>query len=274
MSTQTRTIHQNSRGADVIALQNLLIANGAAITNDGIYGAATAAAVREYQRAHGLVADGIAGAQTLNTLRGVAPSHDARTLDHAAIEAAAAALGVDVACVLAVTEVEARKHGFDANGNPVLLFERHQFYRHLKALCGEATASATYERQPNLCNPKSGGYLGGGAEWHRLQSARGIHDAAALNAASYGLFQIMGFNYALCGFADVQAFFDAMCTNEAAQLNAFVAFVKHKSNAGMLKALKAHQWAAFAKLYNGPAYAINDYDHKLAAAHRRHGGTA
>ena len=38
----------------------------------------------------------------------------------------------------------------------------------------------------------------------------------------------------------------------------------------MLKALKAKDWAGFAKLYNGKNYQINDYDTKLVAAYRRY----
>ncbi|MEA3082739.1 MAG: N-acetylmuramidase, partial [Paraburkholderia sp.] len=40
--------------------------------------------------------------------------------------------------------------------------------------------------------------------------------------------------------------------------------------------IRTHHWAAFAKGYNGPTYAVNNYDSKLANAfasisNRRHG---
>jgi hypothetical protein len=33
--------------------------------------------------------------------------------------------------------------------------------------------------------------------------------------------------------------------------------------------LRRHDWAAFARRYNGPGYTANSYDTKLAAAHQR-----
>jgi hypothetical protein len=51
------------RGSAVVALQRAL-----GIPADGIYGAQTRRAVRAFQRSHGLVVDGIAGPQTLGAL--------------------------------------------------------------------------------------------------------------------------------------------------------------------------------------------------------------
>lgn len=263
-------IKLGQRGAAVIELQNLLNRDGAGIATDGIFGKDTLQAVLAYQAKNGLVADGIVGDQTLNTLRGVAPTQDRKTLSHSDIIEAAETLGVTVPAVLSVTEVEARKSGFDLNGNPVVLFERHVFYRQLSKIKGATFAEQIAQSYPNLCNPKPGGYLGGAAEYARLQTAIDIHAQAAKMSASYGLFQLMGFNHALCEFADVEAFYDAMHDSESQQLRAFVHFVRRKENAPMLKALKAKDWAGFAKMYNGPNYQINDYDTKLAAAYRRY----
>jgi hypothetical protein len=55
------------RGADVVVVQRALIARGygvGATGADGIYGPNTAAAVKRYQRAHGLAVDGIVGPLT------------------------------------------------------------------------------------------------------------------------------------------------------------------------------------------------------------------
>ena len=146
-------IKLGQRGAAVIELQNLLVMSGADIATDGIFGKDTLQAVLNYQNTHGLVVDGIVGDQTLNTLRGIAPPQDRKTLSHTDIVAAAEALGVTVPAVLAVTEVEARKSGFDRNGKPIVLFERHIFYRQLSQLVSVDYANTIAASHPNLCNP-------------------------------------------------------------------------------------------------------------------------
>jgi peptidoglycan hydrolase-like protein with peptidoglycan-binding domain len=52
----------------VRSLQYLLNAHGARITVDGVFGSATDAAVRSYQRAHGLVVDGVVGSATWSSV--------------------------------------------------------------------------------------------------------------------------------------------------------------------------------------------------------------
>jgi murein L,D-transpeptidase YcbB/YkuD len=52
----------------VRSLQHLLNAHGARITVDGVFGSATDTAVRAYQRAHGLVVDGVVGNATWSSV--------------------------------------------------------------------------------------------------------------------------------------------------------------------------------------------------------------
>ncbi len=64
-SAGTPSLRQGSRGAAVADLQRRLAAAGfSAGAADGVFGSLTGAAVRAFQRARGLVADGIVGAQT------------------------------------------------------------------------------------------------------------------------------------------------------------------------------------------------------------------
>jgi peptidoglycan hydrolase-like protein with peptidoglycan-binding domain len=67
---------QGSRGAAVRALQQALIAAGIPVAGgaDGVFGPATAAAVRRYQRSRGLPVTGRADATTLNALGSRAPA--------------------------------------------------------------------------------------------------------------------------------------------------------------------------------------------------------
>ncbi|MGW2082295.1 GH25 family lysozyme [Streptomyces sp. NPDC001939] len=57
-----------SRGTDVVTAQELLVAHGARIEADGVFGPATGAAVRSFQTAKGLEADGIIGPRTWGAL--------------------------------------------------------------------------------------------------------------------------------------------------------------------------------------------------------------
>jgi peptidoglycan hydrolase-like protein with peptidoglycan-binding domain len=65
-----------SRGPAVEHLQELLVANGAQITVDGIFGRGTKRALMDFQRAAGIGVDGVAGRGTAAALggRGAAPS--------------------------------------------------------------------------------------------------------------------------------------------------------------------------------------------------------
>jgi len=52
----------------VAALQTALVTQGYPMTADGIFGAGTEAAVRQFQQHVGLTADGVAGPQTRSAL--------------------------------------------------------------------------------------------------------------------------------------------------------------------------------------------------------------
>ncbi len=89
---------------------------------------------------------------------------------------------------------------------------------------------------------------------------------AGFASASYGRFQILGENYAACGYASSFDFAEAMARDEATQLRAFERFLTAN---GLVRVLKARDWAAFARGYNGTAYRVNRYDEKLAAAYAK-----
>jgi hypothetical protein len=260
-------LRQGDRGHHITALQTDLNRHGADLIADGIFGPATAAAVRRFQREQGLVIDGIAGPKTLNALHG---TRDPKALRQIDLVGAADTLGVDLAAVMAINEVESRGRGFHVGGSyhgqPVILFERHIMRRRLEH--HGIPAGEWISKRPDIVNSRPGGYIGGTAEHGRMMRAAQIHPDAATESASWGLFQIMGFHWERLGYASAQAWAAAMSKDEAAQLEAFVRFIE--SDRGIHAALKRHDWPDFAHRYNGPNYAINDYDTKLAAAYRRH----
>lgn len=254
-------------GGAVRTLQALLKADGARITVDGWFGPATLAAVRDAQHRYGLVIDGIAGPKTLAALQ--ADHRTPRHLSALDLQLAAQDLGVPLAAVRAVNEVESRGAGFLPDGRPVILYERHIMHRRLQAAgIAPDTLAALVARHPDLINPKRGGYLGGTAEHARLTAARRIHPDAAIESCSWGLFQIMGWHWQALGYASPQRWAELMSTTEGYQLRAFVAFVQ--ANPALHTALRELRWATFARLYNGPDYRANLYDVRLARAYARY----
>lgn len=257
-----------SRGLAVRNLQAALKLAGFAVTVDGDFGEQTERAVAAFQRRAGLVDDGVAGPKTLAALAGRDTS---KLLKRQDLQQAADRLGVPLASVMAVNQVESRGEGFAANGRPVILFERHVMHARLQANgLSEVEADALAAKHPALVNRKPGGYIGGTAEHQRLAQAQQIHYAAALESASWGLFQIMGHHWQRLGYLDAQHFADTMALSETAQLDAFVSFIE--TDTALHKALKGKKWAEFARRYNGPAYARNLYDVKLARAYAQFAG--
>lgn len=269
------SLRHGDRSIAVRDLQRKLNEQGAKVVADGAYGDATEAAVRAYQQRVGLVADGIAGSKTLASLQG---TDCQQLLKNADLVNASKRLGVPVATVYALNEVESKGRGFLDNGKPVILFERHVMYRQLQVVRVQGDdqdklkqqADELARLQPALVNPKSGGYVGGTAEHQRLAHARLIDDAAALESASWGAFQIMGFQWKRLGYNSVQDFVTSMVLSESAQFDGFVRFIE--TDAALHKALKARKWATVAKLYNGADYQRNLYDVKLERAYERHAG--
>lgn len=267
------TLRHGDRGQAVLQLQKQLNAQGAKLFADGDFGAKTEAAVRAYQRKVGLVADGIAGPKTLAALAGADCRH---LLRNATLVAAAERLGVELAVVYAVNEVESSGAGFLANGKPKILFERHVMHARLSLVRHDGDDSAALiahadhlaALHPHLVNRRPGGYAGGTAEHQRLAQARMLDALCADESASWGAFQIMGYHAERLGYASVADFVSRMARDENEQFEAFVRFIE--ADAALHKALKGKKWAQFAKAYNGPAYARNLYDVKLERAYERH----
>lgn len=184
------------------------------------------------------------------------------------IAAAAKTLGVDVASVKAVLDVESNGSGFLSDGRPVIQYEPHVMYSLIKTRVGVGAAETALARRPDLIAKVPGSYQKLSKEQSDMgEAAKQFGRDMALEAASWGLFQIMGYHWKRLGYPTLQEFVNAMYRGEAEHLDAFVRFVK--TEAPLLKALKARDWAGFARRYNGPGYAKNRYDIKLADAYKR-----
>lgn len=174
---------------------------------------------------------------------------------------AANELHVEPACIKAVTEVETGgKGGFIDTGEPKILFEAHVFSRltnHIYDNSHPKISSTTWNKSL---------YVGGKAEHIRLQEAAKLDRNAALQSASWGLFQIMGANWKACGCESLQDFINKSYRSEADQLDLFVGCLRTQQ---LDRFLRTKDWAKFASLYNGKGYKANRYDEKLASAYIR-----
>lgn len=175
---------------------------------------------------------------------------------------ASEALGVEDGVVRAIAAVEAKGSGFLASGEPKILFEPHIFSR--------LTGGRFDRSHPDLSYPnwKPGAYGPESAQHGRLDRAAKLDRNAALQACSWGAFQVMGFNWKAAGFRSLQTFINAMYAGVDGHFAAMVGFIR--SDADMVRALRRHDWASFARLYNGPAFRQNKYDSKLADAYAQH----
>ena len=177
-----------------------------------------------------------------------------KTLTEEDFKIVAKELGVEVAAIKAVVKIEAgpKLEGFWAPGVPVVNYAKSLFNKYNGKTKGRKMTDA-----------KVPAGLSGYAlkEWTSLTNARKINADAADMGTYWGMFQIGGFNYKLCGCQSVQEMVDKVCESEFSQLEMFAVFIR---NSGMLEALKKKDWAAFARKYNGPSFAKRGYHTRMA----------
>jgi LysM repeat protein len=212
-------------------------------------------------------------------------------------EKAAKELGCEVEVIKAIAMQETEKlkrfglGSFDKHNRPTIMYERHYF--------SEKTQNKYDKINPDLSSPKA--YIGGHArrkeiveyvtkkggkikktkfvpyddgkhyglyswQYTKLAKAYALDKDAAIRACSWGMFQVMGDNYAACGFKTPHDFAKAMSKSEREHLKAFVAYCKYNK---LEKALKEKDWKKIAQGYNGPQYYKNKYDEKIRVEYEK-----
>ena len=176
---------------------------------------------------------------------------------------AAGRIGCEPAILQAVALVEAGSEGFDAKGRSRVLPEPHYFFRLLppakrdiavkQGLAYPTWGEQPYDKTQDL-------------RYARLERMAAIDLEIALDSCSWGLGQIMGANAETCGYKSATDMVTAFLTGEGAQLDGMAGFILGN---GLADELRRKDWAGFAKGYNGPGYAKNQYDAKLARAYAR-----
>lgn len=182
-------------------------------------------------------------------------------LTEADFQLVAKELQVEAAAIKAVVEIEAGKEmkGFWAPGIPVINFDRTMYLKYRSK--AKNPAGAKGEKVPEGLS----GYAL--KEWTQLITARKTNAQGANLGTFWGMFQIGGFNYKLCGCKDVDEFVKRIAYSELEQLQLFAVFI---TKAGMLESLRNKDWRSFARKYNGPSYAKRGYHTKMAKAYEKY----
>ncbi len=270
-------IKLNAKGKSVEILQILLNQVGYNLEADGHFGRMTDTAVKDFQQKNNLTVDGIVYTQTWAKLFELSPpiSIDAMRLSDKDLLKFAKAFNLEIPVVKAVQEVESSGRGFLADNRPTILFEGHIFWKEL--IKRKIDPQPLVRGNENVLYSKwtKDFYEGKAKEYVRLEKAKNIGNRseileAALASCSWGMFQIMGFNYHKTESFDVLDYVVKARRSEAAHLTAFGHFIK---NTNLLKPLRAKDWTTFAIGYNGRLQHLNNYDGRLKEAYLKHSAT-
>lgn len=255
------TIKLGSRGNDVKILQQKLGITPA----DGIFGHNTERIVKQYQQSNGLVPDGIVGQRTWDIILDNNTNINENSTDIYII--CANKIGCETRALKAVKIVETGNYkSFIAPGKPPILFEGHIFWRELQKRNISPNRYLNGNRNILYKSWTRKYYKGGIREYERLEQAKRISVEAAYASASWGMFQVLGNNYRQCNCKSVIEFVNLMCRSEEDQLILTTNFIINHNI--LRQALIRKDWVTFARYYNGPAYAKNNYHTKLQRAYR------
>ncbi|GAB3550532.1 N-acetylmuramidase family protein [Spirosoma fluminis] len=169
--------------------------------------------------------------------------------------AAAKRLRTGVAEVRTLAAVESSGKGFLDDGRVVIRFEPHHFSQRTKGRYDKSHPHLSYPNwNPNY--PRDTAH-----SWKLFNEACTLNATAAVMATSWGMFQVMGFNFTLCGCNSLKQFVALMEKSEDTQLQLTTEYLLAT---GLDDELREHRWKDLARLYNGKYYYKNQYDTRLA----------
>lgn len=225
------------------------------VTPDGLWGPRTAKAIADALGMQPFDRSGFL-ANFVNT--------KAPALTRDDMNRAADRLGVTARHIDMLREVESGGKSFDDRGRPVILPEPHIFYRVTNGRFGLRPFS--YPKWGTHPYPRSYD-----ARWELLADMAECDERGAIESASWGLWQIMGFHWNTLGYESPMEFACSMVESEQGHLEALVRFLEVNKLQDELQACRAgspDSCRAFARAYNGPAYAKNSYHVKMSEALR------
>ncbi len=199
-------------------------------------------------------------AKTDSVGKGHAASDRYDHLTDADFEKVAVQLDVETAAIKAVVSIEAGSamKGFWAPGVPIINFDPTMYRKY-----APKAADRAGDKNAKVPSGLTGYAL---REWTQLTNARKNNLQGADMGTFWGMFQIGGFNYKICGCKSVEEFVSRMSYSELEQLELFAEFL---ISTGYVRDMRAKNWAAFARKYNGPSYAKRGYHTKMANAYSK-----
>lgn len=151
--------------------------------------------------------------------------------------------GYDPALIKAFIDVEGSGSGFDKyTGKIKIQFEPHHFKKH------------TGIKIDN-------GVEGQEQEYKAFNEAFKISPTKAMLCTSWGIMQVMGFNFKASGYNSVDEMVDDFKVGEYQQVKGALTFIKNTNRLHV--AFRKLDFTGLAIGYNGPRYYLNNYDRKL-----------
>ena len=196
------------------------------------------------------------------------------------LQTRASDLGVNVEDLVAVLQIESGGKGFDKNtGKPILRFENHVFKRELENQgVYDANLFAQHFRFDSVRGWQGHEYRAGSLgnptgvwktfhgnqvrENEVLELAASWNEEAAYRSASYGLPQIMGFNYGMMNQPSAKTMYELFSQSIESQIDGLFAFLQnsvkscsglHSNRVAAIEHLKTNppNYVKFACNYNG-----------------------
>lgn len=183
----------------------------------------------------------------------------------------AADLGIEVASMLAVSSIEsgASHKAFISTGSPVVNLDVAIFKESLHE-CGYNVDSLIKTVPDAFKRPSKSRYANPlKAQRAMYRAASAIDDSLAKVCTYWGMYQIRGSNWKLCGASSLNDFVERMSASEDAQ---HILFAHYLKETGLDEYLRAKDWERFARAYNGEGYARHAYHTRLAEAYNRYKG--
>ncbi|EOE5508324.1 N-acetylmuramidase family protein [Cronobacter sakazakii] len=151
------------------------------------------------------------------------------------------------------------RSGFNALNLPIIAYEGHIFRKYTKRKYDQTHPLLSYKYVKKAGPEWKKNNIDQASAWDTLAKAYALDADAAIKACSWGMFQIMGFNYESCGYNDLSAFLKDMKASAGKQLNAFLHLCK--KNSALLTAMVNKDFYNMAYNYNGSDF--GDYDVKM-----------